>query len=108
MIPGIGATEMVIIAIVAIVLFGSKLPDVARNLGKSYNQFRAGLNELKSSVSTDIPDLRTDLMPRYEKIRHYSDVDPVPPKLPAPAEDDIPLFAPPPAKASDASAEQRD
>lgn len=85
--------EMVIVGIVAIVLFGSKLPEVARNLGRSYNQFRAGMGELKSSLNAQIPDLNTDTMPRHEKIRHFSDVDPVIPNVDP--DDGIPLFSPP-------------
>ncbi len=50
MLPGIGITEIVLIGVIAIVLFGRKLPDVARNLGKSYGELRRGLNELQSSI----------------------------------------------------------
>lgn len=54
MLPGIGISEMVLIGIVAILLFGSKLPEVARNIGRSYGEMRKGLTELKSTINTEI------------------------------------------------------
>ena len=50
----IGFGEMALIGIVAVMLFGSRLPEVASQLGKSYQQFRKGLDEIKSSIKTDI------------------------------------------------------
>ena len=47
---GFGMQEMVIVGIVAVLLFGKRLPEVAKSLGKSYNEFRKGLNDLQSSV----------------------------------------------------------
>ncbi len=48
---GIGMQEMVIIGIVAILLFGSKLPDVAKSLGQSYREFKRGLGDIQSSLN---------------------------------------------------------
>lgn len=50
---GLGAHELLIVGIVAVILFGRKLPDVARSLGSSYREFRKGLNEFQSSVNVD-------------------------------------------------------
>ena len=46
---GLGMQELLIIGVVAVLLFGKRLPEVARSVGKSYNEFRNGLNELHSS-----------------------------------------------------------
>ena len=54
MFPGIGFGEMLLIGVVAVLLFGSRLPEVARSLGSSYQQFRKGLNEITSSIHTDV------------------------------------------------------
>ena len=35
----------VVIGFVALLIFGSRLPHVARNLGKGINEFKKGLNE---------------------------------------------------------------
>ena len=48
---GLGPSELVIVGVVAILLFGSKLPDVMRSLGKSYREFRSGLSEFHSHVN---------------------------------------------------------
>ena len=44
---GFGPTEMIVIGILAVVLFGGNLPEVARKLGGSYREFRRGLNEVQ-------------------------------------------------------------
>ena len=41
---GLGPFEMVVIGVIAIMLFGGNLPEVARKLGGSYREFRRGLN----------------------------------------------------------------
>ena len=54
MIPGsIGFQEIIVILIVAVVLFGRRLPSVARSVGQSYQQLRKGLSELQSSIKVD-------------------------------------------------------
>ena len=43
---GLGTTEILIIAVVALVLFGpSKIPEFARQLGRAVNMFKKGLKE---------------------------------------------------------------
>jgi sec-independent protein translocase protein TatA len=54
---GIGPTEMMIIGVIAVLLFGRRLPEVAKSLGSSYREFRKGLNELQSQVNTNARDL---------------------------------------------------
>jgi sec-independent protein translocase protein TatA len=53
---GLGPTEMMIVAGIAVLLFGSRLPEVARSMGKSVVEFKKGLKgveeEINSAVST--------------------------------------------------------
>ena len=43
---GLGATELMIILVVILVLFGgAKLPKLARSLGQAKNEFEAGTKE---------------------------------------------------------------
>jgi sec-independent protein translocase protein TatA len=43
---GLGTQELMIILVIALVLFGgSKLPELARSLGKSMNEFKKGMAE---------------------------------------------------------------
>ena len=44
---GLGPVELVFIGVIAVVLFGGNLPEVARKLGSSYREFRRGLNEVQ-------------------------------------------------------------
>lgn len=46
MLSGIGTTEIVVIALVLLVLFGGKkLPELARGMGDSIKEFRKAVNE---------------------------------------------------------------
>jgi sec-independent protein translocase protein TatA len=47
---GLGFQELVIVGMVAVILFGKRLPEVARSLGSSYRDLRRGLSELQSQV----------------------------------------------------------
>lgn len=69
MFGGIGYAELIVLAVVAVILFGKKLPEVARNVGQSYGQFRKGLSELQSSMA----DVKDDLT--VENIEYESDDD---------------------------------
>jgi sec-independent protein translocase protein TatA len=43
---GLGTQELLVILVIVLVLFGgSKLPEIARSLGKSMNEFKKGINE---------------------------------------------------------------
>ncbi len=56
---GLGLPEVIVILFLALLLFGSKkLPDLARSLGKSFNEFKKGIketeNEIAEVVKTDV------------------------------------------------------
>lgn len=44
---GLSFFEMSVIGIIAVVLFGGNLPEVARKFGNSYSQLRRSLNEVQ-------------------------------------------------------------
>ena len=92
---GIGTGELLIIGVLAVILFGSKLPDVARNFGKSYQQFRKGLSDIQTSFSTDLDSKSSSNgygNSSRDRIKHYKDAadDPDPPS--------VPRVVPPPAE----------
>lgn len=50
---GLGGTELIWFMVIVIVIFGSsRLPSLMRNLGRSANEFKAGM---KDPVSEDAP-----------------------------------------------------
>ena len=42
---GLGAWDLAIVGLVAVLLFGSSLPATMRSLGQSYGEFHKGLRE---------------------------------------------------------------
>jgi len=56
---GLGAPELIVIFLVALVLFGSKkLPEIGAGLGKAIGTFKRGLNEVeeaKNEFTKDLP-----------------------------------------------------
>jgi Tat protein translocase TatB subunit len=51
---GIGMTEMILIAAVALLVIGpKKLPAMARSLGKGFAEFKRATNELKNTIDLE-------------------------------------------------------
>ncbi len=44
---GLSPFELMVIGVIAVVLFGGTLPEVARKIGGSYREFRRGLNDIQ-------------------------------------------------------------
>ena len=47
----IGTPELIIILFVALLMFGGRLPEVARSLGKSVTQFKRGLKDVEDELT---------------------------------------------------------
>jgi sec-independent protein translocase protein TatA len=61
--------DMLIVGIVAIMLFGNRLPEVARSLGRSLNEFKKGMQELENEVKTSIYSEPTNRMTYQDRIQ---------------------------------------
>ena len=61
-----------VIAAVALLLFGNRLPDVARSLGRSVNEFKQGLKEVKDNFDDDGDD-----EPPKKKLNDSQQSDPI-------------------------------
>jgi sec-independent protein translocase protein TatA len=54
MFPGIGASELFIIFLIVLLLFGSKrLPELARGIGKSMRDFKKAADDVKKEIDID-------------------------------------------------------
>lgn len=47
---GLGTQELLIFGVIAVLLFGKRLPEVARSMGSSYREFRRGLSDIQRQV----------------------------------------------------------
>jgi sec-independent protein translocase protein TatA len=46
----LGPMEMMLVAGIALLLFGKNLPKVARDIGKSITEFKRGINQIEDEV----------------------------------------------------------
>ncbi|MBX7166511.1 MAG: twin-arginine translocase TatA/TatE family subunit [Pirellulales bacterium] len=49
--PQIGPSEMLIVGIVAVLLFGKRLPEVGRSLGRSMVEFKKGMRGIEDELT---------------------------------------------------------
>ncbi|RMG10514.1 MAG: twin-arginine translocase TatA/TatE family subunit [Planctomycetota bacterium] len=50
---GLGGTELLVILILALLIFGSRLPSVMRSAGQSVSAFKQGLNEIADATEAE-------------------------------------------------------
>ena len=57
MFGNIGATEIILIGVVALLLFGpKKLPEMMKTFGKGIKDFKKSLNEVEEEIKNSIDD----------------------------------------------------
>ena len=57
---GIGTTQLLIFGVIALLLFGTRLPAVARSFGQSVQEFKKGLKEVTDDVEADTEPAKKD------------------------------------------------
>lgn len=84
----LGPGELIFFGIIAILLFGKRLPSVAMQFGKSYRDFRRSLSDIQSQVDfTGDVERPVSPSPKKQRSYDYDDHD----------EASAPRFVPPPA-----------
>lgn len=86
---GMGVGEIAVIGIVAVLLYGKRLPDVAKDFGKQYHQFKKGLLEIQSEMSKATSEVDRTVRDAKQKLLTFDDDDePTAPQFTAPPSDD--------------------
>jgi Tat protein translocase TatB subunit len=56
---GIGFQELLVILVVALIVLGpERLPEVAKSLGKFYRELKSAVDDVKSSLATDLKSVK--------------------------------------------------
>ena len=92
--PQLGMMEMLVVMGIAVLLFGKRLPEVGRSLGRGIIEFKKGLNgmgddlDISSLGSTTPSSRRYDEAPQTSSTGHYT--APSVPKFEPPATPPVP------------------
>ena len=55
-----GGMEWIVILVIGLLLFGRRLPDVARSLGKSIVEFKKGMKDVRDEIDDASPEDRLE------------------------------------------------
>ena len=70
-----GGWEWIVILVVALLIFGKRLPEIARGLGKSLTEFKKGVHEVeetKDDLISDVKKIKDDVV---EEVKDAAGLD---------------------------------
>jgi sec-independent protein translocase protein TatA len=56
----IGTPELILIVVLAIILYGRRLPEITRALGKGFQEFKKNIDSVKKDFQEQTEDIKTD------------------------------------------------
>jgi sec-independent protein translocase protein TatA len=90
MFSSFGYTEMLLFGVIALMLFGSRLPDVARNFGRTYRELRKKVDDFQREFRDwdKVDNAPRKTLPSYNADDDVKRSEPAAPKFTPPPEDD--------------------
>jgi sec-independent protein translocase protein TatA len=73
-----GPVEIIVILVVSLLIFGRRLPEIARNIGKSLTEFKKGIQEAKDTkddLEKDVRKIKDDIVDEAKDAAGLNDID---------------------------------
>jgi sec-independent protein translocase protein TatA len=68
----VGPWELIVIAIVGLLIFGNRIPGLAKSLGRSIVEFKKGLREAENEDTKSLGNDQADILPPPDKRNNTS------------------------------------
>jgi sec-independent protein translocase protein TatA len=79
---------MLIVGVIAVMLFGNRLPEVGRSVGRSIMEFKKGMRDIQSQMDVSMHDPSPSQMVRHHRAVEETD-EPTAPKFEPPTHEPL-------------------